>query len=195
MHTDFETIKAHVFQHLEKNLPDFLTYHSIEHTRYVLEKVIYISSKENVSKSDLLLLKVAALYHDIGFTITHLDHEEIGCGIARKELSAFNFSANEIDIICGMIMATKIPQQPKTHLEEILADADLEYLGTRHFDTVGEFLYKEVKHYKPDLTRDQWNQIQINFMENHKYHTKFCRKYKAFREQQHLAKLKKMTHI
>ena len=73
---------------------------------------------------------------------------------------------------------------------KILADADLEYLGTRHFDVVSEFLYKEIKHFRPDLTREEWNQIQIYFMENHRYHTYFCKKYKAFRKQKHIVELK-----
>lgn len=189
MRADFNKIKAHVFQKLEENLPGYLTYHSVEHTKYVLEKVIYISSKENVSKADLFLLKVAALYHDIGFTVTHLDHEAVGCSIARIELSVFNFSEKEIDIICGMIKATKIPQQPKTHLEKILADADLEYLGTKHFEVVSNYLYEEIKHFNPYLTLKEWNEIQIKFIQKHHYFTKFCKHYKAHRKIKNLEKL------
>lgn len=190
MHSSFKAIYKHVIQVLENQLPDYLTYHSVEHTRYVLDRVIYIASKEGVSKNDLFLLKVASLYHDMGFTKNHIDHEAIGCKIARNELPGFGLSDKEINLICGMIMATEIPQQPKTHLEEILADADLEYLGTRHFNVVSEYLYNEIKHFRPDLTRKEWNQIQVFFMENHQYHTKFCKRYKAFRKQKHIAELK-----
>lgn len=190
MHKRFEKIKAHVFQKLKNELPTYLTYHSLEHTKYVLDRAIFIASKENVSKHDMLLLKTAVLYHDIGYTKSHKEHEAVGCEIAREELPDFNYSKEEIDVICGMIMATKIPQEPKTLLEEIIADADLEYLGTKHFDTVSEFLYKELKHFRPDLTRDEWNSLQIQFMENHQYYTKFCRHYKAPRKQKHIEELK-----
>jgi len=190
MNTRFTKIKNHIFQKLEKELPNYLTYHSLEHTKYVLDKAIYIASKENVSKADMLLLKTAVLYHDIGYTKSHENHEAVGCEMARKELPDFNYSQKEINTICGMIMATKIPQQPKTLLEEIIADADLEYLGTKHFDTVSEFLYKEVKHFRPDLTRDEWNSIQILFMEKHQYHTKFCKRYKTYRKKKHMEVLK-----
>ena len=194
MLANFNKIKTHAFSILEENLPDYLTYHSIEHTKYVLEKVVYIASKEEVSKADLFLLKVAALYHDMGFIVTHVEHESIGCDMARKELPDFGFSKDEIETICGMIVATRIPQQPKTHLEEILADADLEYLGTRHFKTVSELLYHELKHYNPKLTRAEWNGIQANFMEKHEYHTKFCKHYKRFRKQKHLEEVKNRVH-
>ena len=190
MQTSFKTIYNHVIKVLKNQLPEYLTYHSVEHTLYVLNRAIYIASKENISRHDLFLLKVATLYHDIGFIKNHIDHEKIGCRIARNELPKFGFSYKEINLICGMIMATEIPQKPQTHLEKILADADLEYLGTRHFDVVSEYLYEEIKHFRPDLTRKEWNQIQIYFMENHQYHTKFCKRYKGFRKQKHIEELK-----
>lgn len=191
MKSSFSTIQNQVLKTLEDKLPNYLKYHSVEHTKYVLEKAIYIASKEHVSGHDLFLLKIAALYHDIGFTKSNIEHEAIGCDIARNELQKYGISGEDVDIICGMIMATKIPQNPKTHLEKILADADLEYLGTKHFKTVSELLYKELKHYNPNLTRSEWNSIQINFIESHQYHTKFCRRYKSFRKEKHLEELKK----
>ncbi|WP_338733751.1 HD domain-containing protein [Mangrovimonas cancribranchiae] len=190
MRASFSTIKLHVLRKLLNTLPNYLTYHSVAHTKYVLEKVIYIASKEGVTGHDLFLLKIAALYHDIGFIQTHIEHEKIGCEIVRKELPKFEISKEDIEAICGMIMATKIPQQPKTHLEEILADADLEYLGTKHFFSVSELLYQELKYYNTDLSREEWNKIQINFIENHQYHTNFCRRYKSFRKEKHLKALK-----
>ena len=172
---------------LKSELPKHLHYHSPAHTEYVLKLVKYIAEKEKIkSKKDLFLLKVAALYHDIGFINGPTDHEERSCKIATKELSKRNFSKEDISKICGMIMATKIPQQPKTNLEEILADADLEYLGTRHFIEVGDLLYKELLHYNENLTKDRWNEIQISFLKNHHYHTNYCRKYKEKYKQQHL---------
>ncbi len=189
MQEHFINIKKHIHSVLSSKLPEYLTYHSVEHTKYVLEKVIYIASKEGVKGHDLFLLKIAALYHDVGFIKTHIDHENIGCDIARTELPKFGISKDDIEVICGMIMATKIPQQPKTNLEAILADADLEYLGTKHFKTVSELLFQELKHYNPKLTRNEWNAIQMNFIKNHNYHTKFCKHYKSFRKLKHLKEL------
>ena len=73
----------------------------------------------------MLLLKVAVLYHDLGFTRVYKNHEEVGIEIAQAGITRVRFYRKEIDIIAGMIMATKIPQNPKTQLERIIADADL----------------------------------------------------------------------
>lgn len=186
----YNKIYAHVMDILSNNLPSYLTYHSIDHTLHVLDKAVYIAKKEKVTNKDLWLLKIAALYHDIGFIETHIDHEQIGCRIAKTELKAFDFSNEDIETICKMIMATKIPQQPETNLEKILADADLEYLGSNKFVEIGEQLYKELKHYNDNLTREQWNSIQIDFISKHNYHTAYCKRYRKHQKLKHLQSLK-----
>lgn len=57
----------------------------------------------------------------------HAGHEFEGCLIARTALPGFGYTGEDI-MICGMIMATKIPQSPTNILEEIICDADLDYL-------------------------------------------------------------------
>lgn len=193
MRTSFEIILKEVTRFLNENLPEHLSYHNTAHTLYVLDRAIHIAKKENVNGHDLQLIKIAALYHDIGFTVSHIEHEKEGCKIARKQLKKHQFSLEDIDIICGMIMATKIPQQPKTLLEQIIADADLEYLATAHFNIVANKLYDELKYYNPKLTIAEWNTIQLEFMKSHKYHTRFCRQYKTFRKQNNIKRLEKRS--
>ena len=88
-----------------------------------------------------------------------------------------------------MIMATQIPQTPNTKLEEIIADADLEYLGTGLAETVSERLYQELLHLNPDMTVEAWNKIQVDFLQKHRYFTGFCRKHKEPVKQAYLSKL------
>ena len=190
MKTTFEEIYKKVTDTLARELPSYLTYHNIDHTLYVLQRAIFIAEKTNVSKQELELIKIAALFHDIGFIKTNVNHEAIGCEIARKELKSYNFSEENISAICGMIMATKIPQQPHTLLEQILADADLEYLGTNHFNLISEKLYQEMKYYNASLTRDEWNTIQVKFIRNHHYHTTYCKHYKTHRKINNMKQIK-----
>ncbi len=180
---------------LENNLPSYLTYHHTFHTQYVLDKTILIADKEKISSQDLLLLKIAALYHDSGFTIGRENHEEQSCGIVIQDLKEIAFSESEISQICGMIMATRIPQRPKNKLENILADADLEYLGTDHFNFFSQKLYEEMKYFHPDLSPKQWLDIQINFISSHSFHTDYCRKYTEPGKIKNLEKIKAQATI
>lgn len=187
---DFKTIYDKMISRLASELPDYLTYHSVDHTKYVVKKSTYIAEKENLPSEQLYLLKIAALYHDSGFLYGPANHEEKSCELARKELKPQGFTEKQLDEICEMIAATRIPQQPTSHAAEILADADLEYLGTSKFDEIGELLYLELKHFNPEFTRDAWNDIQVSFIGKHSYHTKFCKRYKEFRKAANLKRLK-----
>jgi uncharacterized protein len=187
----FKRIYKKVMSRLENDLPPWLTYHSPAHTLYVLEKAEFLAEKEGVKGRELFLIKVAALYHDLGFVRDREDHENTGCEMAAMELPEYDLTPVEIIKICNMIAATKIPQNPKTNSEKILADADLEYMGTDQYHEISEKLYQEMLHSRPDLSREEWNEIQVNFLSNHSYHTNYCRKHCEAIKADHLKKLRK----
>ena len=83
-----------------------------------------LAREENVEGHDLVLLKTAACYHDSGFMVKGKGHEKESCKIVREILPGFKYTPVDIEINCGIIMATMIPQQPHTHLERIICDAD-----------------------------------------------------------------------
>lgn len=186
---DFQILHEKVFNLLNNQLPSFLYYHSPKHTKYVLDQAEIISKHEEVSEHDLYLIRVASLFHDIGFIKQYKDHEEAGCEIAAKYLKRYDFEEADAQQIYGMIMATKIPQVPKTLNEKIVADADLEYLGTDLFTKVGQFLYREMHYIDPDLDIPAFNQIQIKFLNAHKFHTDFCKNHREDKKMQNLKEL------
>jgi len=186
-------LKEKIINKLEAKLPSHLTYHSVDHTLYVYEKAIYIGQKEKVSKKEMELIKIAALYHDVGFIKSPNEHEKTSCKILKKDLKNTKYTEKDITKICGMIMATKIPQNPQNKLEQIIADADLEYLATNKFKKIGNQLFEELKHFNKNFTKKQWDNLQISFISNHKYHTKYCRQYKEKYKRKNLESLIKRT--
>jgi HD superfamily phosphodiesterase len=153
-------------------------YHNFNHTLYVYEKAVEIAQHEKCGASDLRLLKAAALWHDTGYINIYYGHEEESCVLAQKHLPEFGFTKDEIYVIDGMIMATKIPQTPHNHLEQIIADADLEYLGTDIAETEAHLLFEELKILNPYLHEELWNRTQIFFLEHHQFFTGYCRQNK-----------------
>lgn len=191
----FRQIYKKVILRLENNLPSYLTYHNAIHTKYVVKAAIHIGKQEGVSEHELMLLKIAALYHDTGFFVSRENHEAHGCKIASKELRQAGFNEHDLAQITGMIMATQIPQRPKTKLERILADADLEYLGTPQFDFFSQKLYDELRYIHPLLSPKEWNDIQLTFISAHSYHTDYCRKYKEPEKCKNLEKIKEKGNL
>jgi len=167
-------MKNFVLALLRTNLPKNYYYHNIEHTVYVLEKALEIGMHEECTKEELELLSISALWHDTGYIKTYSNHEEESCIMSRQYLSDLGFSIDELAKVGGMIMATKIPQSPNNKLEEILADADLEYLGTTSVKIKADNLFKELQSIDPALTNVKWRKTQISFLQHHRYFTRFC---------------------
>jgi len=167
----FKSIKQPILQRLENELDPGLGYHNLAHTVDVLEQAEIIARQENVKDEHaLLLLKIAAVYHDSGFLFVYKNHEEKSCEIASETLKNV-FSEEDIKKICEMIMATKIPQTPHTLLEQIICDADLDYLGRNDFEPISKNLYKEFMTFKIIPEDSVWDHIQIKFFESHHYFT------------------------
>lgn len=187
---NYHAAKAFILEKLERELSPQLTYHGMHHTLDVLKITIELIKLERITPYEGMLLQTAALFHDSGFTINNKNHEELGCQIARQNLPRYDFSHLEIERICGMIMATKIPQSPQNHLEEILCDADLDYLGRDDFFTIGATLFAELRAYNVLQTEETWNRIQVNFLENHTFFTSTNQERRTARKMDYLSQLK-----
>lgn len=167
----FTSIKQPILTRLQNELDSRLGYHNITHTLDVLEQAEVLAEQEKVTdKHDLLLLKIAAVFHDSGFLFVYKNHEEKSCEIASESLRNV-FSEEDIKKVFGMIMATKIPQTPNTLLEQIICDADLDYLGRNDFEPISRNLYKEFIIFKIIPEDIIWDHIQIKFFESHHYFT------------------------
>jgi uncharacterized protein len=171
-------MKEFVINLLNTYLPPTYYYHNYKHTLYVMDKAVEIGQQENCTAEEIKLLTAAALWHDTGYINTYTNHEEEGCILARQYLPGYGYSGKEIDTICGMIMATRIPQSPHTKLEEIIADADLEYLGTSAAGATAAYFFKELQQLDPSLTKDNWNKTQVSFLQQHHYFTAFCQQFR-----------------
>jgi len=179
-----------ILNKLQKELPAHLLYHGINHTTDVYRATERIAEGEGISSYEQKLLLTAALFHDAGFIKKRDGHELESCIIARHYLPDYNYQPAEIELICGMIMATKIPQSPHTHLEEILCDADLDYLGRDDFFLLSNILYSELHSECLVKSEKEWNMQQEDFMENHRYFTATSVKLRQAKKEQYIKLVK-----
>ena len=182
----YEAIRSAMLDKL-LNLPADLLYHSTFHTLDVEVQAEKIAKAEKMSNAeDIFLLKVACLYHDSGFLFTYKDHEVAGCKLAKTALPRFGLNQYQINTICGLIIATRIPQTPLTELEKIICDADLDYLGRNDFFPISNNLFLELNARNMITTEDQWNHIQVIFFKQHRYFTATSKKLREKQKQKHL---------
>jgi len=178
---------------LKQNLPTSYFYHNHQHTLDVMANAERIGKQEGISKKELQLLRAAALWHDTGYINTYNGHEDESCALAKKHLPDFGFKTTDIKLICGMIMATMVPQDPHTRLEEIIADADLQYLGTSDASAIAHQLFLELSSLNPSLTEKEWNNNQISFLKDHQFFTDYCRQKNEPQKQLYLQQLEALV--
>ena len=169
---DYRAAKQFILAKLRAELSDQLMYHGLHHTLDVHKMAAELCESEGVSEHDTVLVKTAALFHDAGFVKNkHAGHEAEGCVLVRENLPGFGYEPADIECICGMIMSTKIPQSPSNLLEQILCDADLDYLGREDFFSIGETLFEELQAYQLIGDAQTWNRLQVSFLSAHRFHT------------------------
>jgi uncharacterized membrane-anchored protein YitT (DUF2179 family)/predicted metal-dependent HD superfamily phosphohydrolase len=167
----YDQAYAFLMKKLETGLPTYLTYHDAHHTNNVIAAVEKLATAEHITGDDLTLLKTAALFHDAGFLQHHQDHEELSCKLARKYLPEFDYTHEEIERICNMIITTKLPQSAQDQLSRMLCDADLFYLGSGEYTDYADRLFREFKKLGVVKTLAEWQLKQAEFLAEHRYFT------------------------
>lgn len=89
-------------------------------------------------------------------------------------------------------MATKLPPNPKTLLEKIICDADLDYLGRADFIPVSNTLYEELKAQNKISDINEWNKLQVKFISNHQYFTETANRLREVNKQKQIERIKKL---
>ena len=177
-----------ILEELSKKLPEHLTYHCLEHTIDVANVCNFYIDHYMISEPIANLIRIAAVAHDYGYIIGPKDHEERSILEVRPMLT--EYSENELSLIDGMIRATKVPQKPQNLYEQILADADLDYLGREDYPELSEGLYREFLYFGVVQDESDWLNVQVGFLENHRFNTDWAKLNRSDRKGQTLNRLK-----
>ncbi|MBK8954130.1 MAG: HD domain-containing protein [Saprospiraceae bacterium] len=184
-------LKTFITSKLRKELPSKLSYHGLHHTMDVLNVCNHYIKRYNIAPEDAYLLRTASLLHDVGIISTYDGHEKASVVYAKELLPSFGYSVADIKRIGDMIMSTNIPQNPKNILEQIICDADLDYLGRSDVYPISQTLYKEFLAYNVITDEESWDRLQVKFLSKHYYHTEFAKKFRAPFKQLYLDGIKR----
>jgi len=190
---NFEKARDYALELLQRELPSHLTYHSVSHTRdEVVPAVERLAGVLGVTGMDLPVLVTAAYFHDIGFIEKMENHERISIRIASEALPECGYLPEQIEVIRGIIMATKLPQSPQTLLEEIMADADLDVLGRDDFLTRSYDLRAERAALGISFSDEAWYRSQLEFLRAHHYFTPAARHLRDEKKQENIAMMERL---
>jgi len=164
-------LEEYVIQKLKDESPESLYFHTAAHAYHVYTQVEILGRSEKVPVYDLLLLRSAALLHDIGYIENEHKHEERSVEMAREILPIYRYTDEQIDQICDLIMATKLSATPQNQLQKIIFDANLDHIGRIDFLIQSDKLYQEMRALKKVKSKKDWNDKQIRFLNEHDFYT------------------------
>lgn len=169
---DFVHMRIDIINRLKALLPDDVVYHDIAHTLNVEKAAIRFAKLEGINENDIQLLRTAVLYHDSGFILQPHDNEPFAIRLAETQLPKFGYSADQIMKITEIIASTATHAKPKDLLEQIMCDADHDYLGRADYFTVVRKLRVELENQGQIFTEEEWIEFQLNYLENiHRFYT------------------------
>lgn len=187
---DFDRMHADIVHFLKCYLSKKLCYHTINRTLKIektIEKYAYLLAMDEHS---VLLLKTAILYHDIGYVVQYQNNEQYAIMLAKNRLPAFGYSEEDIQKIQSLIWITSYKASPKNEFEQLIRDANSDYLGRTDYFVIAENLRKELATYDREMTDLEWIDHQLYFLENmHQYFTGLVR---DLREEGKLLRIKEL---
>jgi predicted metal-dependent HD superfamily phosphohydrolase len=186
--TATENFVLHLFK--EKLNYTFL-YHNYTHTKRVYRSINEIIEHTELSEEDILILKISALLHDTGYTVSIVEHETESVKIATSFLQSQQVAPERIERIAACIMATKFDTKPNSLLGELIRDADSSHFGKKYFSETSEFLRHEYKLQKlHNYSASEWRDININVLiEQHQFYSKYALEVWQPKKEKHLAAL------
>lgn len=166
--------KIFVSNILETQLSENCVFHTKSHTFDVLKNVELIGKFYNFKNDDLNILRLCALFHDVGYVNVYAEHELESSSMAIDFLRLKQIDESSIKIISTAILATKIPQYPIDIFSKILCDADLMHLTYDNYFEQIDLMRQEWKLTGIiSLNQKDFHINSIKFFKSHKYQTEY----------------------
>jgi len=184
--------EAYITSYFKENMSEKYVYHDLRHTQEVVAAVEELAAGYSLTEEEVENLHLAAWFHDTGYTEGPEGHEDRSCTFAANWLENKGLAHDRIDKICALIMATKLPQNPKNISEQIIGDADLSHLGkTTYWERCDQVRQEMANLSGKNMTEKEWTDFEIHFMENHDFHSSAAQKLYEKRKQKYVRQLLK----
>jgi len=169
--------EEYVTELLTNQLDSNYLYHNLRHTQRVVKSTKELLNFYTLKSEENDAIILAAWLHDTGYVYGAIDHEAHSVTIAREFLTNLAVGTPLIEMVCDLILATKLGHQPDNIYEEIIKDADCSHFGQSSYFETTELLREElslldIAHY----SRKEWLNLNIQmFRTAHNYYTPYAK--------------------
>ena len=190
----YKKTEVHVTEMFHKLQPAHLVFHNLEHTENVVKKVNEIAGHYNLNEEDMMIVYVAAWFHDTGYLLDKPEnHEFKSVEIMREYMPEQHVGIEIIDKIEKCILATRAPRNPLDLNSEILCDADTYQFGNKkEFKRTNKLAFEEASFFHEfKLTRSAFDNTTLKLLTGHKYYTTYCKEILNDVKKENIKKIKK----
>ncbi len=184
---------SHVVRLFEENPSEKHTFHNLQHTRNVVDRVHEIAGHYELNDEEMLILFVAAWFHDAGYLFVEPRmHEVKSVELMEHFMHQQGLEQAVIHQIAGCILATRSPRNPLNLLQEILCDADTYHFGTKQFKENNKLVYEEFQNFSQEpLDQDDLRQQTLVMLGDHTFYTTYCKDLLSTKKEKNMKKLSK----
>lgn len=169
-----------------------LLYHTIGHTRKVVDRANEIAAHYELSERDITVLNIAAWFHDTGHLFTEPSaHEEKSIALMREWVANKGDHTELADEIEQVILATKLSTPPVGLVQEIIKDADTYHFGQPEFKKLDKLMKKEMGLRNLDIMVRDWQKNALKLLESHEFYTSYCKDLLEAEKQKNIARIRK----
>jgi len=162
---------------LKDKLPEGIEFHTIVHAKCVVDNAAFIGEKSGLTNDELNIAKLCAWFHDTGYIIKSVGHEEESAKIAGEFLTSKGVDEEIISQVKNSIVATCVPQQPTNLISKVLCDADLMHLSEdNYFERIEKMREEWINISKKKISKRKFHLKSLKFFQTHEYHTDFAKK-------------------
>ena len=168
--------EEYVTELLTDKLDSNYLYHNLRHTQRVVKSTKELLNFYTLKSEENDAIILAAWLHDTGYIKGQVNHEESSATIAREFLNKLECDPLIVEMVCDLIMATKLNYEPKNIFEEIIKDADCSHFAQNSYLETSELLREELSLFGiADYSRKEWRNLNINmFRTEHRFYTQYA---------------------
>lgn len=175
-----------------ENIPKEYVFHSVQHFSETVDAIGELCEAYQLSPETIEEAKIAMWFHDLGFSNGWTDHEFRSAEIAGEFLKKEGVSEERIERVKEYILATRGSVEPNSLIEEIVKDADTSHIGTKaYFTKLGLLKSEWDAHGRQAFTDKEWLKFNLEFLQNHKFHTAVAKTTYDARKHKNILKLQK----
>ncbi len=178
---------------LKDKLSGEFTYHNLEHTQRVVRAAENLAEIEKVPATDQLVISLAAWFHDTGYTIGAINHEQHSVQIFKEFAALHGLDSGLVAAVGRLILITEMCQKPNSLSEKILRDADSSHFGSIRYTEIADSLRKEWETTGQKTFSDMdWISSNLQLLKNfHRYQTSSANELWNVQKQNNISQLEK----